>query len=69
MECPICGAELTCIEYYGRILPHQDGNILGNIFTCPNGAEQDGGCASENHHVAGSFYTDEQGDLQEGYPC
>lgn len=26
-------------------------------------------CESNTHNVSGSFYTDEQGDLQEGYPC
>jgi hypothetical protein len=26
-------------------------------------------CWSSVHHVSGSFYTDEGGDLHEGYPC
>lgn len=26
-------------------------------------------CDSSCHHVSGSFYTDKQGDLYEGYPC
>ena len=26
-------------------------------------------CESANHHVSGSFYTDKQGNLHEGYPC
>ena len=26
-------------------------------------------CDSSSHHVSGSFYTDQSGDLKEGYPC
>jgi len=26
-------------------------------------------CGSAVHHVSGSFYTDKQGNLHEGYPC
>jgi hypothetical protein len=26
-------------------------------------------CDSSCHHVSGSFYTDESGELHEGYPC
>ena len=26
-------------------------------------------CESSVHHVSGSFYTDRNGDLQNGYPC
>lgn len=26
-------------------------------------------CDSSCHHVSGSFYTDEGGNLHEGYPC
>jgi len=71
MECPYCGAELDCVDYFGRICAHQDGKVLGDIWHCPNGREQDGSCESELFHVAGSFYTCREGDTQlhEGYPC
>ena len=26
-------------------------------------------CDSSMHHVSGSFYTDKQGNLHDGYPC
>lgn len=26
-------------------------------------------CPSSMHHVSGSFYTDKQGNINEGYPC
>lgn len=67
MECPYCGTELVYEDYYGRILPHQDGAIVGYIYYCPVG-EEDGDCESSSFHVAGSFYTF-NGNLEEGYPC
>lgn len=70
MECPICGAELTHHDIYGRLAAHQDGRKLGDIYECPNGREQDGSCASESFRVAGSFYTiDPSDELHKGYPC
>ena len=69
MNCPYCEEELVLYDHYGRLASHQDGKIIGDIFKCPNGVEQDGSCQSENFHVAGSFYTDKYGQLQEGYPC
>jgi hypothetical protein len=71
MECPYCDAELICEDYFGRIAAHQDGKIIGDIYRCPNGVEQDGSCDSESFHVAGSFYQYREGDdsLHEGYPC
>lgn len=69
MNCPICGAELEYHDQYGYLLAHQSGEVLGEIYKCPNGAEQDGTCDSESFHVAGAFYTDRQGNLNEGYPC
>lgn len=69
MICPICGSELIYEDYYGRLAAHQDGKKLGEIYRCPNGAEQNGSCNSENFSVAGSFYTDNNGELHEGYPC
>lgn len=70
MECPYCDAELEHHDSFGRIASHQDGKVLGDIYICPNGAEQDGSCDSECHS-AGSFYTfrDREDDLREGYPC
>ena len=68
-ECPICGEQLNQTDVYGRLASHQDGKIMGYIFKCPNGVEQDGSCDSEFFNVAGSFYIDEAGNLHEGYPC
>lgn len=68
MTCPICGTELEQDDVYGRLFPHQDGKVIGEIFRCPKGFQQDGSCDSEEISVAGSFYTDEQGELHEGYP-
>ena len=70
MECPYCGEELVLHDYFGRIASHQDGKVIGDIWKCPNGVEQDGSCESEFFHVAGSFYTyRDTGELHEGYPC
>lgn len=71
MECPYCGSELECEDIFGRIAAHQDGHIVGNIYRCLKGLEQDGSCDSELFNVAGSFYTYHHGDnsLHEGYPC
>jgi hypothetical protein len=69
MNCPICQIELVKEDVYGRLASHQDGKIMGKIFKCPNGVEQNGSCYSESFHVAGSFYTDQYGTLHEGYPC
>lgn len=70
MECPLCGEELDYVDYFGRIASHQDGKVLGDIWKCPNGSEQDGSCDSESFYVAGSFYSYRDNDeLHEGYPC
>ena len=70
MECPICGAELELHDTFGRFASHQDGRVLGDIFMCPNGSEENGLCESEIFHVPGSFYSyRDSGDLEEGYPC
>lgn len=68
MNCPCCGAELEHYDSYGRLAVHQDGTVLGEILKCPVGAEE-GDCESAVFHVAGSYYTDAQGNLHEGYPC
>lgn len=71
MECPYCGEELEYDDYFGRLAAHQDGKVLGTIYRCPNGVEQDGSCESEIFHVAGSFYiySDNPIHILEGYPC
>lgn len=36
MECPYCGAELECIDYYGIGNQHKDDfEKLGNVYKCP----------------------------------
>lgn len=71
MECPCCGAELVYEDYFGRICAHQDGKVLGDIYSCPNGRADDESCDSSSFNVAGSFYVfrDREDDLHEGYPC
>ena len=77
MECPLCGEDLVHWDSYGRIASHQDGKVLGEILMCPTGRNEgmgeemndDESCDSSMHHVPGSFYTDTQGNLHEGYPC
>lgn len=62
MECPYCGDELDCIDYYGYYLGNDNWDKKGDIFKCGN--EE---CESETFNY--NFYTDQQGNLQEGYPC
>jgi len=82
MECPICGAELEWEDSYGTGLQesyygtgangiHYSSSYVkrGDIYRCPNGQNMNGSCDSENFSVAGSFYTDSTGTLNEGYPC
>ena len=95
MECTYCGAELTHEDTYGYLASHQSGEILGQIYRCPNhdGFEDEESaneylseigetiktlgleswdeltCDSSTHHVSGSFYTDKQDNLHQGYPC
>lgn len=70
MECPICGSELICEDYFGRICAHQDGKVIGDIWRCSKGFEQNGTCDSELFSSPGSFYTlRDTGELHEGYPC
>ncbi|MCP4987224.1 MAG: hypothetical protein GY928_14595 [Colwellia sp.] len=95
MECPICNAELTHEDTWGYLAAHQSGEIMGQIYRCPNhegfDSEEEASeylketnqtledldcetweeltCDSSMHHVSGSFYTDKQDNLHEGYPC
>lgn len=62
MNCPKCGLELVCIDYFGRICAHQDGHIEGDIFQC-NNENCDG--FQEYYHT----HRSDPGDLHEGYPC
>jgi hypothetical protein len=63
MKCPCCGAELRCIDYYGKtkyadhyyLYPRSWIEKEGDIFQCQN--------------CYGHFYTDSNGNLHEGYPC
>lgn len=62
MECPYCGEELECIDYYGHYLGNNNWDKLGDIYKCENQE-----CESE---VFGyGFYTDLNDNLHEGYPC
>lgn len=62
MECPNCGNELECHDYYGRICAHQDGKVIGDIYICPTCVES---CADTvYYHVRR-----DDGVLREGYPC
>lgn len=61
-ECPYCGEALAYDDYYGRILPHQDGTVIGDIYQCRN----------VSCDVFQSFFhiiRDEGDEIHEGYPC
>lgn len=70
MQCPYCGEELRCIDYYGHtkysehywIYPHSWIEKEGDIYQCQN--EE---CDSQVFN--GHFYDRCDGDLREGYPC
>lgn len=79
MDCPCCGTELVYHDSYGRFSAHQDGHKAGDIYHCPRGradyidgeelAEGQKPCDSASFHVGGCWYTDDRGELHEGYPC
>lgn len=61
MNCPYCNEELSYEDYYGTILPFQDGNIIGYIFKCEN---------EKCKHYQDYFHTVNNDDsLYDGYPC
>ena len=68
MECPYCGEDLNCIDYYGHrkyaehywIYPQSWIEKEGYIFQCQN--EE---CEAYQQH----FYTDRNDNLHERYPC
>ena len=62
MDCPYCEQELDYIDYYGHYLGNDGWNKVGDIFKCSNE-----NCDSEIFNYF--FYTDEQDNLHEGYPC
>lgn len=63
MQCPYCGTELRCEDYYGRGIPgRSDFKKLGDIYKCQNEF-----CESEIFNRY--FYTDQNKNLHEGYPC
>ena len=66
MQCPYCNAELEYHDYFGRLCAHQDGQVLGEIYVCQNGRENECDSAAFNgfFHV---YRNDEV--LREGYPC
>ena len=73
MECPICGADLKHNDSFGKLVARQDEKVIkviGDMYRCPNGLEQNGICDSETFHVAGVFYAyrDDESQIHEGYP-
>lgn len=61
MECSYCEEELENHDYYGLGIPGSDGfDKSGDIYKCMN--EE---CEMYDEH----FYTDNQGNLHDGYPC
>lgn len=61
MECPYCEGELRYHDYYGLGIPmREDFKKLGDIYMCDN--EE---CEAYQEH----FYTDQNDELREGYPC
>ncbi len=68
--CPYCNSELIHWDSYGLFFAHQSGEKRGDIFMCPIGrGDEEGECESGTFNVAGSFYTDLNNNLNEGYPC
>ena len=70
VECPYCGEELQCIDYYGHTRYAQHYWIYhrswiekeGDIYQCQNEK-----CESQVFN--GHFYDRCDGDLREGYLC
>ena len=60
-SCPYCGHELLHWDTYGRLMAHQDGKKLGDIYRCDNEY-----CECFNS----TFYTcGDSEEIQEGFPC
>ena len=66
MECLYCNSELEYHDYFGRLCAHQDGKVLGEIYVCLNGREDN--CDSSNFNGFFHVYSDDS-VLREGYPC
>jgi len=62
LECPYCETELHYDDYFGRIFPHQDGHVEGDIYKCLN---EDCEMFEEFFHA----HRDNLDDIHEGYPC
>ena len=68
MECPYCGEEMVCDDYYGRRVyaehyytyPQSWIEKEGDVYKCNN---------EECEAYQQSFYDDSKGNLYEGYPC
>lgn len=68
LNCPYCDEELIYQDYYGKlkhpehywIYPRSWIERAGDIYKCEN---ED--CEAYEQH----FYTDQNDDLYEGYPC
>ena len=82
MVCPYCHEDLIYdTEYYSGRPENYCGTagcgihypstkvVLGAIYTCPRREQshEDETCESSNFNWF--FYTDQQGNLHEGYPC
>lgn len=61
MNCLYCDEELKLHDYYGRGNPFRSDFVkIGDIFKCEN--EE---CEAFDEH----FYTDQNDELFQGYPC
>jgi len=77
MECPYCGAELVCEDFYGKtkyadhyyLYPRSWIEREGDIYRCPNIDSDENKECCESATFNGLFYTDSNGNLHEGYPC
>lgn len=66
MECPYCGEDLLCEDYYGFGIPETpEFKKVGDIYRCQN---DDCTCVGVDMPPC-YFHTDQSGDLHDGYPC
>jgi len=62
-ECPYCHEDLLYWDYYGRICAHQDGKVIGEIYSCANEKCKSYQQCFYNESGYGDF------ELKEGFPC